>query len=188
MRPMNTAAKVMPLVASNRVSTNWLLCRIRKVLGSPGASPRTMRIRPVAVSTALGKSSVRSTARQIVASPFVGVLPPHAEKGHEDLVVLRHPKRRPPRFQNARHHVALGTHEHVLTHGVFPRFKNPFGDGGANQHHGCAILDLCRGEVSTLCNAKATDREVQLIHALNTHVGVGPFAASRDARHACAID
>ena len=63
MRPMKTAAKVMPSVASSRVSTSRLLWRMRKVLGSPGASPRTMRIHPVAASTASGRSSAWSTVQ-----------------------------------------------------------------------------------------------------------------------------
>ena len=61
--PMNTAASVMPSVASNNVSTSWLLCRTRNELGSPGASPRTTRMSPVATSTAAGMSSAFSTVQ-----------------------------------------------------------------------------------------------------------------------------
>jgi len=63
MSPMNTAASVMPSVASSKVSTSWLLCRTLNELGSPGASPRTTRMRPVATSTAAGMSSAFSTVQ-----------------------------------------------------------------------------------------------------------------------------
>ena len=63
INPMKTAAMVMPSVASSRVSTRRLLCRIKKELGLPGASPLTTRIQPVACSTASGMSSVWATVQ-----------------------------------------------------------------------------------------------------------------------------
>ena len=112
----------------------------------------------------------------------------HARNGHQDLVVLRHAKRRPSSLQHPNDVVALRAHQHVLAHRVLPRFEEPGHDGLADHDHRCARGDFVVCEVSALGDAQAADAQVEVVHALDAHVGVGAFAASGDGGHAGAVD